>query len=335
MTKLIQQFLLLWLTLISFAAYYWSAIGITFDPFTHKEILPYLIIITMFAVGWMLPLEEVKQVFQRWPIVLGGTAVQFISMPLLACAVGYFLGFQGEHLVGIILVGCVPGAMASNVLTIVSKGNVSYSVSLTTVATLLSPLAVPLLLKLQASFVDTETARLLTTSVQTAGSIYLAAGLKLLYWVVVPVITGFISGRLFPRYESRARIVGSNIANLSILFIIATVVGLSRDKLAGLPGLLFTALLMINLLGYACGHWGGKLLRLSPAMKRALTLEVGMQNAGLGATLAIELFPQHPTISMAPAFYTFFCMFTGTIFAWYWSLKEHPHESPAAKAISS
>jgi BASS family bile acid:Na+ symporter len=76
-------------------------------------------------------------------------------------------------------------------------------------------------------------------------------------------------------------------------------------------------------MGYCCGQFGGKLLKLSPGMKRALTLEVGMQNAGLGATLASELFPANPSVAIAPAFYTFFCMFTGTILAWYWSGKKY------------
>jgi len=322
MTKLIQKFLLLWLILLSLTAYYWPRTKITFDPFSQKFLLPYFIIVTMFAVGWMLPVAEVKQVFRRWPVVLGGTAVQFIAMPLLAVGVGHLMGFQGEYLIGIFLVGCVPGAMASNVLTIISKGNVSYSVSLTTLATLLSPIAVPLLLKLQASFVDPNTAQIMTTAANTTDNIYLLAGFKLLMWVVIPVIAGFILGRFLPQYESHAKMIGSNIANLSILIIIATVVGLSRDKLADLPGHLFTALLLINLVGYGCGQWGGQLLRISPAMKRALTLEVGMQNAGLGAALAADLFPDRPTIYIAPAFYTFFCMFTGTLLAWYWSFKQ-------------
>lgn len=321
MTKLIERFLLLWLIILSLAAFYWPHAGLAFDPFNHRVLLPYLIIATMFSVGWMLPVKEVKQVVTKWPVVLGGTAVQFVSMPLLACLIGQLLGFEGEQLVGIFLVGCVPGAMASNVLTIVSKGNVSYSVSLTTLATLLSPLAVPVLLRLQASFADPVAAQLLTDNAQGAGAVYITAGLKLLKWVVIPVVCGFMLGRLLPQFEKQAKSIGAIIANLSILIIIATVVGTSRDNLGQLESSLLVALLLINLIGYCCGQFGGKLLKLSPGMKRALTLEVGMQNAGLGATLASELFPNNPSVAIAPAFYTFLCMFTGTILAWYWSGK--------------
>ncbi len=322
MTKLIERFLLLWLIQLSLAAFYWPHTGLNFDPFNHRWLLPYLIIATMFSVGWMLPVKEVKQVLTKWPVVLGGTAVQFISMPLLACLIGQLLGFEGEQLVGIFLVGCVPGAMASNVLTIVSKGNVSYSVSLTTLATLLSPLAVPVLLRLQASFADPVAAQLLTENAQGANTVYLMAGLTLLKWVVIPVVCGFLLGRLLPQFEKQAKSIGAIIANLSILIIIATVVGSTRDKLGQLESSLLVALLLINLIGYCCGQFGGKLLKLTPGMKRALTLEVGMQNAGLGAALAGELFGANSSVAIAPAFYTFFCMFTGTILAWYWSGKK-------------
>ena len=99
MTKLIERFLLLWLIILSLVAFYWPHAGLAFDPFNHRTLLPYLIIVTMFSVGWMLPVKEVKQVVTQWPVVLGGTAVQFVSMPLLACLIGQLLGFEGEQLV--------------------------------------------------------------------------------------------------------------------------------------------------------------------------------------------------------------------------------------------
>ena len=327
MTKLIQRYLLVWLSLLSLAAYYWPQTGISFDPWVHTSQLPYLIIVTMFGVGWMLPIDEIKKVASRWPTIIGGTLTQFLVMPMLALGIGIAFGLQGDMLVGVILVGCVPGAMASNVLTIVSKGNASYSVSLTSLATLLSPIAVPTMLAISASFVDASTLEVLEGANDDSGSVYLTSGIKLLKWVVIPVIAGFLMGRLLPQYEQQAKVIGSNVANLAILLIIATVVGASREKLATLPLLVFICLLLINIFGYLGGFTGGTLMKLPHPMKRALTLEVGMQNAGLGATLASELFTSPDSlVSIAPAFYTFFCMFTGTILAWYWSSK-HVQES--------
>ena len=224
MTKLIQRYLLVWLSLLSLAAYYWPQTGISFDPWVHTSQLPYLIIVTMFGVGWMLPIDEIKKVASRWPTIIGGTLTQFLVMPMLALGIGIAFGLQGDMLVGVILVGCVPGAMASNVLTIVSKGNASYSVSLTSLATLLSPIAVPTMLAISASFVDASTLGVLEGANDDSGSVYLTSGIKLLKWVVIPVIAGFLMGRLLPQYEQQAKVIGSNVANLAILLIIATVV---------------------------------------------------------------------------------------------------------------
>mgnify|MGYP002527554365 CR=1 FL=1 len=86
----------------------------------------------MFAIGMMLPRDEVRQVSRRWPVVLGGTVIQFATMPLLAFTIGTLWNIRGDAFLGLMLVGCVgcvPGAMASNVLTMNARGNVSYSVS--------------------------------------------------------------------------------------------------------------------------------------------------------------------------------------------------------------
>ena len=154
LSKCLQRYLIVWLVLISTLAFYWGRLAsgespATIDPFTaSKPFLSGFIAVTMFAIGCMLPRDEVNQVLLRWPLVLGGTAVQYTVMPLLAILVGRLWQLQGDELVGVVVVGCVPGAMASNVLTLNARGNVSYSVSLTTVATLLSPIIVPVALRL-------------------------------------------------------------------------------------------------------------------------------------------------------------------------------------------
>jgi BASS family bile acid:Na+ symporter len=115
------------------------------------------------------------------------------------------------------------------------------------------------------------------------------------------------------------------IANLAILWIIAAVVGLTRDKLAQFDVVIVGALLGVNLLGYTAGYAGGLGLKLDESMRRALTLEVGMQNAGLGAMLATELFSDKPGVAIAPAMYTFGCMLTGTILARIWAGRSSHH----------
>ncbi len=317
---MLQRYLLVWLTLLSLAAFFWP--GWTpagFDPFAQSK--PYLLplfAITMFAIGAMLPLDEIREVFRRWPTVLAGTTVQYLAMPLAAYVLGHAFGYEGDLLLGIILVGCVPGAMASNVLTLSAGGNVSYSVSLTTSATLLSPIVVPgvLYLTTRQSNVDTE------ALVRQAFSV-------LTMQVVGPVVAGHLLARRFAAVESLMLRIGPTVANLVILWIIAVVVNANHARLTEVGPQLAGVLLSVNLTGYCAGFLAGSGLRLPDPMRRALTLEIGLQNAGLGSVLATELFPDASAVALPPALYTFGCMLTGTILAQIWSLKSRRREEGA------
>ncbi|MCA9143261.1 MAG: bile acid:sodium symporter family protein [Planctomycetaceae bacterium] len=300
---MLERFLLLWLLLTSGVAYFFP------EPLVATKVtLPWLITITMFSIGLMLPRDEVRQVFLRWPTVFAGTALQYAVMPLLAFGMGKAFGLTGDAFIGIVVVGCVPGAMASNVLTLNARGNTSYSVSLTTAATFLSPIAVPLVLALALQSKDGVDVAILWN-----------ASKVLVTTVVVPVLIGHLLSRRFPNLETHSQRYGAIVANLAILWIIAVVVAISRSQLEKLRVDLFGALLAVNLLGYVAGYAGGWGMRLPEPMRRALTLEVGMQNAGLGAALAVKLFPDQTGVAIAPAIYTFGCMLTGTMLAHMWA----------------
>ena len=300
---MLERYLLIWLLLSSGLAYFWP------EPLVMtKPALPWLIAATMFSIGLMLPRDEVRQVFRRWPTVFGGTAIQYAVMPLLAFLMGKAFGLTGDAFVGIVVVGCVPGAMASNVLTLNARGNTSYSVSLTTVATFLSPIAVPLVLAVTLQSKD---------GVDVA--VLWRASKLLFITVVIPVLVGHLLSRRHPGLEKRSQHIGALVANLAILWIIAVVVAMSKSQLEQLRLDLLEALLAVNLLGYAAGYCGGWGMRLPEPMRRALTLEVGMQNAGLGAALAVKLFPDQTGVAIAPALYTFGCMLTGTMLARAWA----------------
>lgn len=322
---MIQRWLLLWLLISSWLAFAWPRVVAyipgtsSFDPFlASAAFLPWFIAAAMFAIGLMLPRDEVDHVLRRWPRVLAGSALQYTAMPLLAFLLAQIWGLKGDDRVGLVMVGCVPGAMASNVLTLNAGGNTSYSVSLTTLSTLLSPLAVPLVMQLALA---TE---------QSVELDAIATSRSLVLMVVIPVVSGHLWGRRFPDWEPVTRRWGTRVANLAILWVIAVVVARNRAQLQQFRWDLVSVLIVLNLSGYAAGYFGGAAIRIPEAMRRALTLEIGMQNAGLGATLATQLFPDRAAIAIAPALYTFGCMLTGTILARIWASRprgEPPEDS--------
>ncbi len=340
---MLQRHLLLWLILSSAIAIWWPSLWggnhawqlsspetgtvAAFDPLlvTSSETgqsrprfpLGTVVAVTMFAIGTLLPRDEVSMVQQRWPTVLGGTLVQYTSMPLLAFGLATIFQLPSDLFVGVVLVGCVPGAMASNVLTLAARGNISYSVSLTTLATLLSPIIVPLALQL---------------ALRTRASIdSLAISMQLLREVVGPVIAGYLVCRLWSRGAPALRRIAGPVANLAILWIIATVVALNRDRLQQIPMAVLSVLLLLNLGGYLAGYSGATAMRLSHNMRKALTLEVGMQNAGVGTALAIKWFEDTPTAAIPTAAYTFGCMLTGTMLAKWFAMSDESEDKSATE----
>lgn len=306
---MVERHLILWLTGLCLSA------ALRPEPFvaTQPGLGP-LFALAMFAIGGLLPSDELRGIGRRWPTVLLGIVLQYTTMPLLAYGFGRWFGLELDLFTGVILVGCVPGAMASNVLTLLARGNVSYSVCMTSLATLLSPLVVPGALHLALG--------------QRVELDPFAVSQNLFLTVVGPVLAGYWMTRHWSGLEVLVRRHGPLVANLTILWIIAVVVASqcqpgapttgSESVLASRMGPMAAALVGINLGGYLAGYLGGVLFRLPEPMRRALTLEVGMQNAGLGTLLAMRFFSAMPAAAIPPALYTFGCMFTGTLLAQIW-----------------
>ena len=303
--------LLLLLFVGGVVALYWPLFaGDRFDSLAlSRAVVAWLITVTMLMLGSLLPTDEVLELASRWPLAFAGVLAQCTIMPLAAWVGAKGLAFDESIQLGMILVGCVPGAMASNVLTLAARGNVSYSISLTLCATILSPLTIPLLLKLLIG--------------GNLGDVWstldpVAIGQNLFLTVALPVVIGFLLSLKLSAWRRCTAICGSVVAEFSILWIIAAVVAINRERLIETSPLIVVGLLAINVLGYAGGYGVGWVLLRDEAMRRALTLEVGMQNAGLGSVLALTLFPEHPAAAISTAGYTFGCMLTGSALAAWW-----------------
>lgn len=307
------------LVLSSALAYVWPAITDAFDPFTlNSNALSTLVVVTMFCLGLVVQKQELTELKERPLTVLLGVLVQCTVMPALAWLVVRMLGLEGPLAYGVMLCGCVPGAMASNVLTMTARGNVSYSVSLTSVATLISPITVP-------------TALVIVAGLETGSEVFKPTkmAVTLLLTVVLPVIAGYLVKQRLASLARHAVAAAPHVATVALLWIIASVVAGNRDRLSQVAISLILGLLAMNLLGYLAGYSVGRLARMPKAMGRALTLEVGMQNAGLGTMLAATMLGNDSLAQIPTAAYTFGCMLTGTLVAAVWAGKGSVRDSPS------
>jgi BASS family bile acid:Na+ symporter len=216
-------------------------------------------------------------------------------MPLLAF--GISLLFQDPLLrTGIVLVGCMPGAMASNVMSVLLRGDLILSVSMTTTATLLSPLLLALWLPLLA---DTRLELPVGAMVWNA------------FWMVVlPVSAGVALRALRPSLSARWDASATALASAAIVLIVLVVVAANRAQLAALGPGLAAAVIALNLGAYALAFGAATLLAWPGPQRRTLVIEVGMQNAGLGSVLALTHLG--PEAAVPSAFYTVLCVVTAS-----------------------
>ncbi|MEV1307822.1 bile acid:sodium symporter family protein [Pseudomonas aeruginosa] len=284
----------LWVLLFAILAFFRPA---WFLPLT-AAIAP-LLGLVMFGMGLTLKGEDFREV-ARHPIrVLIGVLAQFVIMPGLAWLLCRLLQLPAEIAVGVILVGCCPGGTASNVMTWLSRGDVALSVAITSVTTLLAPLVTPALVWLLAS-------AWLPVS-------FAAMFLSILQVVLVPIALGLLAQRLLGERTRQVAEVLPLVSVFSIVVIIAAVVAASQARIAE-SGLLIMAVVMLhNGFGLLLGYLTGKLTGMPLAQRKALAIEVGMQNSGLGAALANAHFS--PLAAVPSALFSVWHNLSGSLLA--------------------
>ncbi|MBA2875956.1 BASS family bile acid:Na+ symporter [Anoxybacillus caldiproteolyticus] len=240
-----------------------------------------------------------------------GVAAQFIIMPLLAFALATLLPISREVALGVILVGCCLGGTASNVMTYLAKGDTALSVAVTTVSTLLAPILTPsLILLLAGKWLSVSAASLFWSIVKV---------------VIAPIILGLLVKLLLKKQVEASVQILPLISVIAIVAIVAAVVGLNKEAIAKSGLTIFLIVVVHNGLGLLLGFWFAKLFRLSEPKQRAVSIEVGMQNSGLGAALATAHFS--PLAAVPSAIFSVWHNISGPIIATYFRKKSETQET--------
>ena len=224
--------------------------------------------------------------------ILLGAVAQYTIMPFVAFGLTKVFGLDPYLAVGIILVGCCPGGVSSNVMSFLAKGDVTYSVSMTMVSTLLAPIMTPLLVLWLA---DTS------IDVNAKGMF-----LNILYVTVAPITIGFLCNHFLGK-RSVFKEIQSNMPAVSVIGLMCIVGGVvvtvRPQLLTNGLGLLFLVLAVVfchNALGYVLGYSVGRLFKFNTAKKRTIAIEVGVQNAGMATVLAAAFFANPENVAAHP-----------------------------------
>ncbi|MDO4621492.1 MAG: bile acid:sodium symporter family protein [Eubacteriales bacterium] len=261
----------------------------------------YLLMIVMFGMGLTLKLSDFKIVFTRPRDVLIGCLAQFTLMPILAFILGKLFGLDAALLAGVILVGTCPGGTSSNVITYLSDGDVALSVGMTAVNTLLAPFLTPAITYL-----------LLRTTVHVD---IVSMFLSIVKVVIIPIALGFIINRFWGKYTEKLVKVLPMVSVIAITLIVAAVVSHNAEKILSTGLIVFAVVILHNLLGYACGFGLGQILHLPLSRKKALSIEIGMQNSGLATSLAGTAFPDLAMATVPGAIFSVWHNISGAVLA--------------------
>ena len=261
---------------------------------------------TMFALGLVLESADLKNELAQPKRIGLGVLSQFSIMPLLAFIMAQYPGFSPAIALGFIIVGCAPGAMASNVIVYLAGGAVAFSVTLTIVATFLSPLITPLLVKL------------------LGGAIMPIEFMPLMKTILLTVLTPLALGLLIQPYLGRrlalARSFAPGVAAIAIIVICSYAVAANQLRIQDMALSVLLAVILINLLGYLIGWWLGRLYKFDQYHRITLMIELGMQNAGMGVALALKHFPAEA--ALPGALFAVWCILTAAT-ASSWLRKHH------------
>ena len=267
----------------------------------------YLLMIVMFGMGLTTKLSDFAVLFKRPGDVIIGCAAQFIVMPLLAFLLGKGFHLNNELLVGVVLVGTCPGGTSSNVITYLSKGDTALSVGMTSINTLLAPFLTPLLTYIY-----------LRTSVDVdARSMFLS----IIQVVIIPIGLGLLINRLFGKQAQRISNALPMVSVIAICLIVASVVSHNSEKILSTGLIIFVIVILHNLLGYLCGYLIGVLFKMDLPRKKAVAIEIGMQNSGLAATLAGSAFPDLTMATVPGAIFSVWHNISGAILAGWFNRK--------------
>lgn len=295
----------LWAILLSLVAFFIPEMFASWQP----AIVP-LLALVMFIMGLTLQAGDFKRIFSSPKPVAIGVILQFVVMPVSALILANMLQLSNQLTAGMVLVGSCAGGTASNVICYLAKGDVALSISMTLTSTLLGVILTPVLCTvLLSATIDVNTMAMLLSIVQV---------------VLLPVVLGLAVNHFFTKPIQAFEPLLPSISVTVILLIIAIVVALNADRLLDVGLLTLIAVILHNLSGLACGFVISRLLGLDLKQSQTVAIEVGMQNSGLGVTLALQYFSA--TAALPGAMFSVWHNVSGSLLASYWGRKRESLE---------
>lgn len=263
--------------------------------------------VIMLGMGITLSVDDFKRVLKRPRVIAIGFAAQYVIMPLLGWSIARLLRLEPGLAVGFILVACCPSGTASNVVNFLARSDVALAVLVTMCTTFGAILMTPLLTKLLAgSYVGVDAWKLFVDTVQI---------------VLVPLLLGLGLHHVSPRVVKAVLPVAPSVSVAAIVLICASVIGQNAAMVKRSGGTLLLGVFLLHIGGFFLGYLAARLLGCDRLVCRTISVEVGMQNSGLGVALAQKNFPLLPGAPVPCAISATFHSIIGSLLAGVWRLR--------------
>jgi BASS family bile acid:Na+ symporter len=283
----------------------------------------------MFGVALSIRPGHFRSVFLNpKPVVLGAVS-QYVILPALTYLLVLIIRPSTPVALGMILVSSCPGGNVSNLISSISKANITLSVSLTTITTIMSLIMTPFNFAFWGGLYAKHSPLLVPITIdpiEMFRTVFLILG--------VPVILGMFVGMKFPKFSKR---MDKPIQTASVIFFIGFIVAALAGNFSiflKYIHLIFLLVLVHNGLAFFSGYSLPKLLKVNERDCRTISIETGIQNSGLGLALIFNprIFPPELNLggmAMVAAWWGIWHIVAGLILASYWR-KKQGNETPIA-----
>jgi bile acid:Na+ symporter, BASS family len=289
----------------------WTILGVVWAwliPGHFTWFLPYIplgLAIIMLGMGLTLSVKDFRDIGKQPMAVLAGVVAQYLIMPASGYCIARLFHLPDGLAAGLILVACCPGGTASNVITYLAKGDVGLSVLMTMCSTFLAVVMTPLLTGwLAGAYVEVDRMALFRDTAMV---------------VLLPVAGGLLLNQFASRWLAPVQQIAPLVSVIGIVLIVGAIMGKQKAVIAEAGFSLIGAVFLLHLFGFALGYGLSKMLGHPVSWRRTISIETGMQNSGLGATLARSL--PHPAAAAPSALSAFCHCLIGTFLAAWWRLR--------------
>lgn len=267
--------------------------------------------VIMLSMGLTLKVEDLRAVVHQKRTVLLGVVLQFTVMPGLGFLLARVFGLSAPLAAGLILVCCCPGGTASNVIAYLAKADVPLSVAMTACSTLLAAVLTPTLTTLllgQRVSVDVPTLYLTTAEV-----------------VLFPVALGVLLRRYADKTVARMLVILPALAVVCIVLIVSGIIAVQRELIVAHGLWVLLAVVVTHGLAFWSSYVIARFRGASLVEARTISIEVGMQNSGLGVVLARASFVD-PMVAVTPALSAVVHCLYGSVVAAVWGRADPAQE---------